>query len=401
MDRRAGTGADTGAGTDADDGAFAGEVQIDAPGIKAETDTGRQPIVEPLTNGYRKGRRLLGHGSGSGPGAGNRHMPVYADDRSSTRRSRRVSPEQLAYFLAICEARGNRTVAARALGVSQPAVSHALRVLGETFHLPLLDERGEPTEAGVLLRLTAEAVLERLDNLERDMHDLREGQQSTLTIAASLTVGERRLPSLLRDFHQAHQDVALEVVVGNYDVTLAAFTRDQVDFGILGKRPPTREYFSYPIFPEDMVAFVASEPADARLRALLGMSQIEPVLLDAHTFVMRERESGSAEFALECLERAGCTPQVPVHLGSNEAVRRFVGAGIGIGLLPRSAVHEELHSDPPLLRELAIHPWHNVRVQWLVARRDRERTRAAQQFIDLLPVPSDVRDGDWRHDYPF
>jgi DNA-binding transcriptional LysR family regulator len=82
----------------------------------------------------------------------------------------------------------------------------------------------------------------------------------------------------------------------------------------------------------------------------------------------------------------GCEPAHVIEFGSNEAVKRAVGAGLGIGLLSTHAIEAERLAE--LLVDLPIVGWQCGRSFWLIRRRDRVLTRAEQAFLALLPRPA-------------
>jgi DNA-binding transcriptional LysR family regulator len=140
-------------------------------------------------------------------------------------------------------------------------------------------------------------------------------------------------------------------------------------------QPANDDLTAEPVFADDIVAFVT--PGDPRL----ANAPLSPPALDGQQFVMREEGSATRELAERCLRSAGCSPGHIVELGSNEAVKRAVEAGLGIGLLSTHAIEAERIAE--LLVDLPLRPWSCHRSFWLVVRRDRTLTRAEQAFLGL------------------
>ena len=147
--------------------------------------------------------------------------------------------------------------------------------------------------------------------------------------------------------------------------------------------PRDEELIAEPVFVDEVVAFVA--PGDPLLRD----APIDPTTLSGRQYVLRERGSATRDLALHCLAAAGCEPAHVIELGSNEAVKRAVEAGLGIGLLSTHAIEAERLAE--LLVDLPIVGWECGRSFWLIRRRDRLLTRAEQAFLALVPRLSTSR----------
>ena len=271
----------------------------------------------------------------------------------------RPSLHALAVFLAVVE-HGTMTSAAEAEGISQPAISAQIKVLERYYGTTLLQRTGRGvvlTPTGQVVANHARRILALVDELDRLVRDLESLKSGRLVIGASSTVGEQFLPAHLGSFHVAYPNVELEVRIGNTGEITAAVVGRELDF-----------------------AFVA--PSDPLLRD----APSDPASLSGRQFVLRERGSATRDLALHCLAAAGCEPAHVIELGSNEAVKRAVEAGLGIGLLSTHAIEAERLAE--LLVDLPLQCWECGRSFWLIRRRDRVLTRAEQAFLALLPQPA-------------
>jgi DNA-binding transcriptional LysR family regulator len=116
---------------------------------------------------------------------------------------------------------------------------------------------------------------------------------------------------------------------------------------------------------------------------LLKQAPLAPLALCGRQFVMRETGSATRALAERCLIETSCGPGHVIELGSNEAVKRAVGAGLGIGLLSTFTIEAERLAG--LLVDLPVLGWNCRRSFWLIRRRDRVLTRAEQEFLRLVP----------------
>ncbi len=237
-----------------------------------------------------------------------------------------------------------------------------------------------PTATGQVVANHAGRILALVDELDRLVRDLEGLKSGRLVIGASSTVGEQFLPAHLGRFHVAYPHVTLEVRIGNTGEITAAVVTRELDFAFVGSPPETDELIAEPVFADDVVAFVA--PGDPLLRD----APIDPATLSGRQYVLRERGSATRDLALHCLAEAGCEPAHVIELGSNEAVKRAVEAGLGIGLLSTHAIEAERLAG--LLVDLPLEGWQCGRSFWLIRRRDRVLTRAEQAFLAIMPQPT-------------
>lgn len=293
----------------------------------------------------------------------------------------RPSLHALAIFLAVLK-HGTMTAAAAAEGISQPAISAQVKVLERYYGAPLLERGGRsssPTIAGRRVADYAKRMLALADELDRAVADLNGLSTGDLVIGASTTAGEQVLPTLLGQFHGAYPGVRLSVRIGNSVAVTEQVAARELDFAIVGQEPTNPDLLAEPVFEDQVVAFVP--PADP----LLSAAPIDPLTLCGRQFVMRESGSATRALAERCLLEASCGPGHVIELGSNEAVKRAVGAGLGIGLLSTRTIDAERQAG--LLVDLPVRGWNCRRSFWLIRRRDRALTRAERAFLALVPRP--------------
>jgi DNA-binding transcriptional LysR family regulator len=241
----------------------------------------------------------------------------------------RPTIQALAIFAEVAK-HGTMTAAAEAAGISQPAISAQVKALERYYGTRLLERDGRgsaPTAAGRLVADHAVRVLALVDELGRGVADLEGLTAGELIVGASSTVGEQLLPTYLGQFHAAHPQVRLSVRIGNSAEIIERVAARELDFAIVGQEPDDPELLADPVLEDQIVAFVA--PGDLLLRE----APIAPLALCGRQFVMREAGSATRALAERCLYATSCGPGHVIELGSNEAVKRAVAAGLGIGLL--------------------------------------------------------------------
>ena len=274
---------------------------------------------------------------------------------------------------------GNFARAAEELFISQPAVSTQVRELEESLGLVLLRRGGRRlvlTDAGEAVLAQAQRLFDVAGDLLAVVEELKGLQSGRLVIGASTTACEYVLPDLLHRFRVRYPKVSLRLEVGNTDRIAARVVDGHLDFGCIGDRPEHEGLVIESYLTDEVVIIVP--PDDP----LAGQTALAPQALNRRAFVLREPGSATRRIGLAWLLRLGVHPQEAIEVGSNEAVKRVVAAGLGVGLISRHAITNELVSGrltvvaldaPPCLRDL-----------YLIRLAERRPTPAQTAFLHLV-----------------
>lgn len=248
----------------------------------------------------------------------------------------RLTLRQLEVFLAT--ARGGSTrAAAHQVARSQSAASAALAELEGVLGVPVFDRVGRRlvlNEYGRALMPRAAALLEEAAELE-SMVALE--RAAPLRVAASFTIGEYVLPGLIAEWKRVHPRSSVRLDIANTSEVLAAVASFDADVGFIEGPHAHPDLVSRRWLGDELTIVAApSHP-------LAGRRVTNKRLGDA-AWILRERGSGTREVADRWL--AGHLEHVAIELelGSNEAVKRAVASGLGLGCLSRHAVEDALRA---------------------------------------------------------
>ena len=291
----------------------------------------------------------------------------------------RVSAQQLRCFEAAARL-GSITRAAEELHVTQPTVSVQLRELAGFLGEPLLQVHGRRlrlTEAGEALQQTVAELRGCWERFDARVGEIRGLLRGTLRIAA-VTTAEYFVPDLLGPFAAAHPGIDIELAIENRDRIVARLQRGSDDLCVMMLPPPDLPLDSVPFLdnPLDIVA-----PATHRLAG----RAVELAALADERWLMREPGSGTRTVAEAHFAAEGFQPRVAMSLGSNEALKHAVAAGLGIAVLSRIAVRDARSADDaPALVALPVRGF-PLRQRWYaVWRRDRPRSPASRRLAEYL-----------------
>lgn len=281
-------------------------------------------------------------------------------------------PQALRVFLAIAE-HGGVTAAARALHLSQPAVTATLRRLEEELGTTLVVR----TSRGVTLTSTGQALARHARGAERaSLEALREiasleGEpRGRFTLGCHESLGAYFLPPMLAEFFPKHPAIELALVNANSREIEQMVIDRRVDLGVVVNASRHDDTVVQPLF-SDRVALVAH-----RRIARAGKAAIASHPL---VFVPALRQT---QYLLGALDQAGIVPARQVPCVSLELVKSLVLDGAGVGILPlRVARH---HTTEGVVQELARGlPSFDDHIA-LVRRADLHETAAARLVIEAL-----------------
>ena len=244
----------------------------------------------------------------------------------------------LRIFAAVAE-HGGFSRAAAVLRLSQPAVSKTVQQLEHEVGLPLFDRSGRSprlTEPGMALLARARELfgVERL--AEQDLDALRGLERGVLRVGASTTVATYFLPPLLASFHRAHPGVTLRVLSANTRAIARKLLEGRLDVALV-EGPVAHERISVLPWREDDLVVIA--PATHRLAR---RKRVVVADLAGEPFILREPGSGTRVVAESALAEHGVHPGATIQLGSTEAIKQAVSAGLGIAIVSRASATDQL-----------------------------------------------------------
>jgi len=272
------------------------------------------------------------------------------------------------------------TKAAETLHMTQPAVTFQVRQLEEYFNTRLFDRthnRISLTEAGARVYEYSDKIFELYGEMENAVREMTGEISGSLTIGASTTIAEYMLPALLGDFRAKYPDVSIHLKVSNTDGIVSMVENNTIDLGVVEAPVSNKNLVVDECRRDHLVAIVPPNHPKANLKAITLEQLLE------YPFICREEGSGTREVIAEYMNRwSKCQTcmDVAMELGSPEAVKGAVEAGMGISVVSNATIQKELRLgtlvsidlDPPLERPFSF-----------VHQKQKFRVRVMEELLDF------------------
>lgn len=231
--------------------------------------------------------------------------------------------------------RGSFSGAAEVLGLSQPALSLHIRQLEQALQVRLIERtsRGvRPTPAGVTLAehcMKIDAVVSTaVESVSRHSDEIT----VTVTVGTGATACIHLLPPLLQQLRQAHPLLKVDVRTGNTSDIVRGVEENRIDIGLVTLPAAGRCLSISPLGTDEFVIIMEKDALERCAKPL------SPRTLLSLPLIVFEPGSGTRSLIDEWFRDVGHTACPVMELGSIEAIKRMVRAGLGYSIVPRMSV---------------------------------------------------------------
>jgi LysR family transcriptional regulator for metE and metH len=274
------------------------------------------------------------------------------------------------------------TRAGERLHLTQSALSHQLRDIEERLGTPLflrMNKRMLLTQAGERLLATARQVLDDIKRVEEDIAQIASNKQGALRISTECYTCYHWLPDLLKEFNRKYPGVEVQIILEATRQPVQSLLDGKLDLAIVSRAPRNKRLRYQPIFEDEVVAIMRPDhPLAARpyLRARDFAGQ---------HLLLYVAPKDSDLFRL-LLTPAGVTPAKVSQVQLTEAILEMVKAGLGISMMARWAVKEQVDSGRIVALPLTSK---GLRRQWSAAILKSDYVAPyVNEFIELLSRPT-------------
>ncbi|KAF7600857.1 MAG: LysR family transcriptional regulator [Candidatus Dactylopiibacterium carminicum] len=243
----------------------------------------------------------------------------------------------LRIFAAVVEQK-SFSRAAEVQGVSQPAVSKAVRELEDQLQVVLLERGGRsfrPSEAGQMLYKYARGIFAMERAAVEAVQAYSELERGNLTIGASTTIAAYWLPGLIADFAKRYPGIRVRLLSGNTRQVAQWLIDCDVDVALVEGGIEDERVEVRPWRRERMLVIAAPD-------ALPAGRALEAGELAGQLWLLREPGSGSRGVVEHELARLGIQPARTLEAGGNEILVQMAAAGLGVAMVPEAAAADAI-----------------------------------------------------------
>ncbi len=288
----------------------------------------------------------------------------------------RLSLDHLQTFAYVIES-GSFTAAAQRLKVSQPAISLQMKRLEGRLGVRLIDRVGRrlsATAAGEELLTHARriegTVTAALDAMKRHS----KGTAGRVRLGTGATACIYFLPPILRSLRNRFPELDIVVSTGNTLTVLKSIEENAIDMGLVTLPVSGRMFHIRGVLDDEFVAIALPTAIELPARVTpRGLAKLPLVLYEggANTRLLPDQWAA----------RAGVSLKPVMELGSVEAIKEVVGAGLGCSVVPRMALRKPNSHRSVIVRSLSPKLHRKLAV---VLRHDKPLGRALREVISAI-----------------
>ena len=270
--------------------------------------------------------------------------------------------------------------AAKALHMTQPAVTFQIRQLEDYFNARLFDRTHNGirlTKAGELVESYADQIISTYNEMDNEVRKLTGDVKGLVALGASTTIAEYVIPRLLGKFQAKFPDVSIRLQVGNTLGVIHMVENHEIDIGIV-EGPVNNKRLVTSIWRDDELVVVMPDG-----HPLESVTKLTPDTLLGYPFITREEGSGTRDVITKYLADRQMDFKdfdLIMELGSPESIKSAVSAGLGISILSIATIEKELALKLLVQRSLD-HPL--TRPFSIIYQSQKFRLRAMDEFLEF------------------
>ncbi|MBN8764747.1 MAG: LysR family transcriptional regulator [Thiobacillus sp. SCN 64-317] len=283
---------------------------------------------------------------------------------------------QLEIFESIARL-GSFTRASEELYLTQPTVSMQMKKLSEAVGVPLIEQIGKKLhltpDGQELAQATREifGIMDRYTMSVAERQGLKQGQLRLMAI----TTASYFAPRLLGEFAKLYPGIEVSLRVTNKEQVLASIADNLDDLYFLGQPPEDIDVIATPIMDNPIVVIAAPD------HPLAHKKNIRLERLAQEPWLMREKGSGTRNAIQRRFDENGIVIRPRLELGSNEAIKQAILAGLGVSALSR---HTLALNQPGQFAILDVEGFPILRHWYAVYPAGRQLSVVARAFLDYL-----------------
>jgi len=274
----------------------------------------------------------------------------------------------------------NFTKAARQINISQPTVSEHIKNLESELDCRLFDRVGktiEPTSSAKKLFPKALKILDDVSQLKSELLGGDNAAKGEVIFGASTIPSTYLIPQCIKQFRQKYPDIFFQIKIEDSRNINRLIIENELFCGIVGAKLDGNALQYTPFFKDELCLVASPELVRKKTITLDELSRVP--------FIQREQGSGTRKAMEDNFGRFGFTlnkNQITAQFGSTASVKEAVKCGLGVAVISRLAVLEEIHNKTLHLISLQKHAME--RYFYLVHHKNRTLPGPYLKFCQFL-----------------
>lgn len=276
--------------------------------------------------------------------------------------------------------------ASQKLYLTQPTISGHIKSLEEELNCKLFDRMGRtviPTKEAEVLYSYAIEIIEKADNIKNVIGQFKKEPTGELIIGASTIPGTYLLPSIMTGFLKKYPAISFQIIISDSRDIIERLLKHELLMGIVGAKlintqVQNESLINYIPFMEDELIVVSSP-------SLITKNKVRLQELIKYPVVLREEGSGTRKETERILESRGVKIEnikIAGIFGSTDAIKQAVKAGLGVSILSRLSVKDELKHG--ILKEIKPSDIQMRRKFYVVTHKKRALPAVYNLFLEYI-----------------
>jgi len=289
-----------------------------------------------------------------------------------------IDLRKLEVFLKVYETQ-SFSKTSKLLYLTQPTVTLHIKDLEEILGVKLLDRNTRkviPSKAGKVVYEYGKEIINLLKEMEKELEIFKDEKRGIVEIGGSTIPGQYILPKIIKSFKEKYPQISVYLKVGDSREIVEKVIKGDFDLGMVGAVFKNKELVYIPCYEDEIVLIAPPDfPKDE-----ISLEELYDISL-----IKREEGSGTWENAIESLQKKGLDIlklNIVGEMGSTEAIKESVKAGLGCGFISSLAI--ELEKALNLLKVIKIKNISIKRKFYLIYPKVKKITSSEEKFIKFI-----------------
>lgn len=287
-----------------------------------------------------------------------------------------MSIRHLRIFIAVAEYK-KMSLAAQKLFITQPSVSQAIKEIEDYYGVKLFERLSRKlhiTESGLYLLKYARHIVQSFDEMEMGLKN--KGQNISLHIGASITVGSCMINNIINKLEKENEDISTIVTVNNTDTLEKMLLNSELDVAIVEGVISNKELITKPIYTDKLIVVVGKN------HKFYNKDEISIFDLNKENIISREEGSGSRKIFDNILKNYNIDVNIVLSSTDTQSIKNAAINGRGVAVLSSMIVEDELKKGT--LRKISLKEVTMFREISVVYHKNKFISNYLKCFLDSL-----------------